>query len=430
MQYEYKNITDILKLLHTTKAGLSTKEVKVRVAKYGKNSLPKKSKKPKFSILIHQFASPLVYVLIIAAVISIFTNEQGDAYIIMAVVIINAVVGYYQESKAQNTLQQLREILPAKALVRRDGDIKEILAEELVPGDIIILNAGEKVVADARIIESVDLSLNEAFLTGESRLVKKSAVTLRKVKKNVDTNIVYAGSIIQYGQGEAVVFSTGLKTKLGSIARLVLHTDDEDTPLQKRIKKLTNRLVLILLVVSFGVFFIGILRGFALAEIFKIAVAIAVAAIPEGLLIAITVILAIGMQRILKQKALVRQLLAAETLGSTSVICADKTGTLTEGSMKVVQLIPSEGIFRINTSKKNNLAIQQLLYIAYYCNDAVIENYHAAKERWKIRGRPTDRSLMQLVVDNGMSVEELKKLQPRISYIPISLPQQSQGSSR
>ena len=410
----------LFKELKTSPDGLSVVEVEKRLKTYGENKLPSKPKKSSLVIFLHQFKSPLVYILLIAAVISAITHDVGDSVIILFVLLINAAVGYYQELKAENTLYKLRQILPQEALVKRGGDLKKVVAEKLVPGDVILLKAGDKVVADVKVISAVDLSVNEAFLTGESRPVKKTPLTKKARAGDDTTSIVYAGSIIQYGEGEGVVVSTGLATKLGNIAQLVSQTVDTETPLQRRIRNLANKLVIVLLLVTILIFALGIAAGHSYIEMTGIAVALAVSAIPEGLLIAITVILAIGMQRILKQQALVKQLLAAETLGSASVICTDKTGTLTEGAMKVTRVITLDDEYKISQIRKGKTrALHRLIDVAVYCNDAVIENYQLAKEQWQLIGRPTDRSLLQFTLDVSTAINNKRKALPRTTYIPF-----------
>lgn len=410
----------IIKELKTDAKGLSVVEAEKRLKEYGENALPTKPRRGPFYLLISQFKSPLVYILLIAAIVSGLTGEIADAGIILFVLLINAGVGYYQEAKAENTLYRLKQILPQEALVRRDGNIKKLEAHLLVPGDVILLKAGEKVVADVKVLSSVDLSVDEAFLTGESRPVKKGALS-RKTKHSDDTtSLVYAGSIIQYGEGEGVVVSTGQQTRLGSIASLVKEAGDPETPLQQRIRNLANKLVLVLVSLTVIIFILGVLTGHSYFEMFEIAIALAVSAIPEGLLIAITVILAIGMQRILSQRALVKQLLAAETLGSTSVICTDKTGTLTEGSMKVTKLVTLTDEYTIKQAREmKGRALQRMIDIAVYCNDGVIENYNLAKEKWRLIGRPTDRSLLQLAIDLSVKISAKNRALPRVSYIPF-----------
>lgn len=310
------------------KTGLSFEEAAKRLAQFGYNELPKKKPPSPVWILLGQFRSPLIYILLFAALVTLVLREFKDAAIILFAVFVNTILGFLQESRAQKALVALTNILTPQAQVIRGGQLKRVPARELVVGDIVVLATGEKIPADGRLLEAVDLTIDEAILTGEARPVAKS-VSAKEGK-------AYMGTIVLTGRGQMEVILTGLSTKVGQIAETLLTTEEVETPLQKRLSSLANFLAVFVGLVAFLIFSAGLLVGRGFGEMFTISVALAVAAIPEGLAVSLTVILAVGMQRILKRKALVRRLLAAETLGSVTVICTDKTGTLTEGRFKVV----------------------------------------------------------------------------------------------
>lgn len=309
--------------IHT---GLTSSQVSTLRAKYGSNKLPDEKKRTRLHHLLSQLSSPLIYILIGAGVITYTLHDVQDSLIIFAAVFINSILGYYQEVKAEKALDALKSMLSPKTKVMRNGVLTSISVTELVPGDIVILNQGDKVPADGELVEAVQMAANEALLTGESTAVRKEAKSM-----------VYMGSHIIAGHGILEVRETGLHTKMGSIAQEISTIDTTPTPLQKRMDGLAHSLALLVVMLSGVVVLIGLLEGVPFTDIFSTSVALAVAAVPEGMTIALTVILALGMQRILKKKALVRRMVAAETLGSVTVIATDKTGTLTEGLMKVTK---------------------------------------------------------------------------------------------
>ena len=306
--------------------GLTTSQAEELLQKYGPNKLPEGKKRTRLSHLIAQFKSPLIYILVIAGFITLALRDYKDSAVIFAAVFFNTILGYYQEVKAEKALDALKNMLTPHAKVMRDGQTIDIEVADLVPGDIVILGQGDKVPADGVLLEAVTFSANEAMLTGESTAVQK--------KKKAE---VFMGTHVISGRGVMHVKTTGASTKMGSIAEDISVLDDTSTPLQKRLSHLAHTLALIVLALSALILFIGLVNGTPFVEIFSTSVALAVASIPEGMAVSLTVILAVGMQRILKKKALVRRLVAAETLGSVTVIATDKTGTLTEGLMKVVK---------------------------------------------------------------------------------------------
>jgi Ca2+-transporting ATPase len=304
--------------------GLSETEVKKRLGKFGKNELPEKPPPSELSILIDQFKSPLVYILLVAGVITLALQEFSDAGVIFFAVLLNTVLGFIQESRASHALEALKKLIHPEAAVIRDGEIIKIDASEIVPGDIAILHQGEKIPADGKLVEANKFYANEAILTGESVPVEK------KVGESV-----YMGTIVNAGSAKMKVELTGEETEIGKIA-ISVQEIDEDTPLRRQLKDFSKSLSYIVLGLTTFVFVVGIITGKGIIEIFITSVALAVSSIPEGLLVGLTAVLAIGMQRILSRRGLVRKLVSAETLGGVTVICADKTGTLTEGEMQVV----------------------------------------------------------------------------------------------
>lgn len=310
------------------KIGLSTAEVEERRQKFGLNELPEKKPPSPLLILLSQFKSPLIYILFFAFLVTVFLHDVKNATVILLAVFVNTILGFFQENRAQRALVALQNILTPHAQVIRDGEIKEILARDLVVGDLVILNTGEKIPADGKLLEVVELTIDEAILTGESAPVVKSL--------SEKENKVYMGTTVLTGRARMEVTAIGLSTKVGEIAGTIVETKETETPLQKKVANLANFLAIFVATLSFLIIIVGLGVGKSFAEMLTTSVALAVAAIPEGLAVALTVILTVGMQRILKKKALVRKLLAAETLGSVTVICTDKTGTLTEGRFKVV----------------------------------------------------------------------------------------------
>jgi Ca2+-transporting ATPase len=411
MIWHAAEIGEIFSELKTAQSGLSFDEAKKRLGKYGTNSLPREIKLTRLKVLLGQLKSPLIYILIIAAAIALLLKNFVDAGVIMATVFLNAVVGFFEENKAEKAIEQLKSVLEYKAKVLREGREHVINAEELVPGDVILVEAGDKVMADARLFEAKNLQVNEAALTGESIPSPKFVKVLEKGASLADReNMVYTGTNVVRGRGVAIVIATGHKTELGEIAQALREIVEEKTPLQQQIGHFSKWLVAALSLICLILFLAGIWQGRSFMEMFLITVAVAVASVPEGLAISLTVILAVGMQRILKKKALVRKLVAAETLGSVSVICSDKTGTLTLGKMLV------DHIFTEHESEKTKI---KALEIGLLCNNAIIENPEEELEDWIISGDPIDRALFLAAVQAGLEKEEIERKMIRIDEIPF-----------
>ncbi len=343
------------------KLGLNSQEAAKRLKEKGPNELRKPQEFTTLRIIVSQFKSPLIYILLLAGIVTLFLGAFKDSLVIFGAVLINTIVGFYQEQKAQKSLEALRSLLAPQANVIRDGQQQLIKAKDLVVGDLVVLTIGSRIPADGVLLEATDLNVNEAILTGESMPVKKNKTPEEKIEasKYKKGNMVFAGTIISSGIGKMLVTKTGMSTEIGKIGKRIARLEEEKTPLQIQIARLAKYLAIAVGVMALCLFLFGEFLGYGLLEMFTTSVAVAVAAIPEGLPISLTVILALGMQRILKRKALVRRLLAAETLGSVSVICADKTGTLTEGKMKVVNSVLSDA------SNSEDLLVKAALL----CND-------------------------------------------------------------
>lgn len=395
--------------------GLTSQEVAERRLRYGENVLPTQPLTPEWQLLLRQLKSGLVYLLIAAAAISFVLGEQIDGWVILAAVILNMVVGYFQESRAQDALAKLREIVTFETVVRRNGTRTVIDASEVVPGDVLVISAGARIAADARLLEAIDLTVDEAALTGESEPVAKTTAAVHADATIADRDsIVHMGTVVQQGAGTAVVVATGTATQLGSIAELVGSAEESLTPLQERLSQFSRLLTTAVLWIAAGLFISGLLVGLGVAEIFTIAVAVAVAAVPEGLLVAVTAILAVGMNRIARRNALTRQLLAAETLGSTTVICADKTGTLTAGKMAVVSVITPDGTFEPTDAEAFDL-----LRIGVLNNEAV-EEFDSATGARVFTGSPTETALLAAADDAQLDRTALEHAYPRLDIEPFS----------
>ncbi len=408
---------ETLTTLSVDMEGLSGSTVERRIGIHGGNELPHKKSDPWWLVLLRQFSSPLIYVLVAAAVISALLGEWVDAWVIGAAVVVNTAIGFVQEFKANQALEHLRSLVQPEATVIREGRETIVDAKSLVPGDILVLRTGNKISADARMLETHDLVMNEAALTGESMPIKKIVEELQEGALLAERkNMVYAGTVVTGGRGLAVVVESGLKTELGKISSMVQETDETQTPLQEQLAVLAKWISGVVAGIIVVLFVFGLLRGESFVLMFEMSVALAVAAIPEGLLVSVTIILAIGMQRILKRRSLVRRLVGAETLGSVSIICSDKTGTITEGEMRVTDVETSSGLITIDDAyRSEDSVIWKLFEISGLCNDAIV----VRGEEVEVKGSPTEIALMHSVLETHMDLDALEKMHKRIAEIPF-----------
>ncbi len=425
MDFHSQSIRQVYKTLETNQDGLSLKEAQKRLRKYGRNTIPRERPLSAFMIFVSQFNSPLIYILLFSGIASLFLRAYVDAVVIFFAIFANVLIGFFQEYKANKAIVKLRNMVEQKAIVLREGREMLIDASLLTVGDIILLKSGNHVPADARIIEAINLQVNEAMLTGESLPSYKKTESIPRGATLADReNMLYAGTTILSGLGRAVVVAVGKKTEIGKIATVVRDTKEEKTPLQLRLAKFGKQLGLLFVFITFLVILIGILQGRNLFTMLETGVALGVAAIPEGLSMAVVFILAFGMQKILRQKALTRKLLAAETLGSITVICTDKTGTLTEGKMHVDHIVIGENEFEINSlgSRQNKLeakTVSMALQAGMMCNDAIIENPEDALATWRIIGSPTEKALLSAAIQSGLKKEKLLKIEPKVAELPF-----------
>ncbi|PLX20495.1 ATPase, partial [Candidatus Parcubacteria bacterium] len=405
--------------------GLTQEEATRRLENKGLNELPTKKPINKTVIFFSQFNNALIYILLVAGMLSFFLKDFIDAAIIFAAIIINTIIGYIQELKASNALAKLKRLVEHKAYVLRDGHEVEVDSKNIAAGDVLLIKSGNKIPADCRLLETINLQINESSLTGESIPSTKSSSPVSPGAAVADRDsMIYAGTVVARGSGRAIVVATGIETEIGQIAKMVSEEKESETPLQKRLTSFSKQIGLYIIVVSFALVFIGVIQGRALFEMFLTGVALIVAAIPEGLTVALTVVLTIGMQQILKHKALVRKLVAAETLGSTTVICTDKTGTLTEGVMHVAHIVIGEKEFEIEEqgsrqSQKEAKIVSLALQTALMCNDAIIENPTDELSSWKIIGGSTDVALYSAAIQSGLNKDKLLKIEPRIDELPF-----------
>ena len=417
-----KTVTETLESLTTNaNEGLKSEEIEERRKKYGFNELKAKKKKTILVKFLEQFKDFMIIILIIAAIVSGvigYLQNEGitDSIIILIVVIINAIIGVAQESKAEKSLEALQKLSSHVAKVIRDGKLVVMPSKELVPGDIVIIETGDYVPADLRIIEATNLKAQEASLTGESVPVEKNteAISDEKIGIGDRTNMLFSSSLITYGRGKGIVVETGMNTEVGKIANIINSTDETETPLQEKLNKLGKTLGIGALVICAVIFVIGLLYGKNPLDMFMTAVSLAVAAIPEGLAAVSTIVLAIGVQRMVKKHAIVKKLPAVETLGSATVICSDKTGTLTQNKMTVQRIFYNNKLLDINKIdlKQEDETLERLVHISMLCNDTKISTDN------QLTGDPTETAL----VDMGFKLDfepSLFEQMPRLKEIPF-----------
>ncbi len=425
-------VKDLLKKLGTSDKGLEESEARSRLDEYGMNEIKRKRKISKLKIFANQFTSPLVIILIIATLLSALIGEMLDALVILIILAFNAVFGFFQEYKAEKTIEALKKLTAPEAIVVRDGKTKTIPSSLLVPGDFVILEQGAKVPADLRITKEVELRIDESALTGESVSVSKCIDVIKCKTLAEMANMAFMGTVVTYGRGYGVVVDTGMNTEIGKIAKMVEEAEEQTTPLQERLADFARKLGFIIIAISVIIIAIGILRGHALMEMMTTGIALAVAAIPEGLPAVVTITLAIGLKKLARHKALVKKLPAVEALGSTSVICADKTGTLTKNEMTVRKIWYKDRLIevtgkgfepagdfisdekRVDPSGDKSLTL--LLKTSVFCNNAQLER----DDSWSIVGDPTEGALVVTAAKAELDRKTLEKQNPRLHEIPFT----------
>ena len=430
-----KSVSDVIKEFNSGREGLSNEEVRRRLEKYGLNEIAEK-KKSVLIMILSQFNNFLIYILLAATAIAFLLGEIIDAISITLIIVVMAFLGFFQQYKAEKAVEALKEMLSPTAVVRRGGRIEKIEAKELVPGDIILLSEGDRVPADARLIEAEDLEVDESPLTGESVPVEKNAkVTLEAdIPVSERKNMVFMGTYVITGKGEAIVTATGMNTQVGKIATKLGEVREEKTLLERELDRFGKQIGIIILVLALILFVIEIfLRNMSPIDSLLTSIALAVAAVPEGLPAIATVILALGARRMAKRNAIVRKLSAVETLGACDIICSDKTGTITSGEMCVRRInvdgydievtghgFDPKGEFIYNSSKIDPLSLNEnlrmILEISLAYSDSSLK---FEKNSWHVVGSPTEAALMVMSLKAGLSREEILKKYPRVKLIPF-----------
>ena len=433
MDYQGSKKELLDRLNSNPKTGLSSSEVEARLEKYGPNRIESSNKRSLLEKLKDQLVDPMVILLIIASIISAFTGDTVEAIIIIAIVVINAIMSIYQEGQAEDSVAALQKMSSPEATVLRDGKRGKVKADGLVPGDIVILETGDIIPADIRLLDSRNLQIDESSLTGESVAVEKDADAVYDTEVGIGdrSNSAFSSSIVTYGHGEGVITATGHDTEIGHIATSLDSVEDKETPLQRQLKDLSKKLAILVVIVSILVFAVGYFRtGMDLLDNFMVAVSLAVAAIPEGLTAVVTIVLSIGMNRMVEKKAIVKNLVSVETLGSTTAICSDKTGTLTQNEMTITKVFTDFKEFDVEGSGytpqgdikldgetiKDHDQIKLLMTVASLSNDAnLIEN----NGLYEITGDPTEGAMLTLAEKWGIVQEDLNEAHPRIDEIPF-----------
>lgn len=413
--------------------GLSAAEVNERLERYGENKItPKKAQSGLVRFLL-QFNQPLIYILLGATVVTLFLEEYIDSIVIFAVVLVNSIIGYIQETKALKAIDALSKSMSSSATVIRDGKTSVVNSINLVPGDVVTVQAGDKMPADLRLVSVKDLRVDESALTGESVATEKSTGLVNADAIIGDRkNLGFATTVVTYGTGKGVVVSTGDRTEVGKINQSIATAEELDTPLTKKIRKFSHILLLVILSFSILILVIAWLRGESLEDAFMVSVALVVGAIPEGLPAAVTIMLAIGVSKMAKRRAIIRKLVAVETLGSTNVICSDKTGTLTENQMTVRKIIAGGEMFEVTgigykpegkvlfrgeeVAMSDKLALQYLLRGGVLCNDSRIKEEDG---RWLVEGDPTEAALISAAEKAGIKDHYVDQYYPRLDSIPF-----------
>ena len=434
INYHDQDMEVVLKSLRTSSGGITEQEAAIRLNTHGLNEIMEEEKSSRLEMLISQFKGFLIIILITAAAISALLGETADSIIILLIVILSGVLGFFQEFRAEKAIEALKRMAAPTARVVRGGSISLIQASRIVPGDIILLQTGDGIPADSRLIESFNLQMDEASLTGESVPVPKIPDIIARETLVADRkNMVYLGTSVSYGRGKAVVTATGMGTELGRIAGMLGYIEREKTPLQLNLDRLGVWIGLITMIVVAFVSILGVLSGFEVIEMFIWGVALAVAAIPEALPAVVTVCLALGVRRMVKRHALVRKLPSVETLGATTIICSDKTGTLTRDEMTVRNIYVDGRMLEVTGAgyepvgdfiqgdmkikPEENTTLGNLLIISVLCNDSELVNENST---WHIKGDPTEGALIVLAAKGGIHKQEMDKRARRTDEIPFS----------
>jgi Ca2+-transporting ATPase len=435
MKWHNLTVEEALKELDASRSGLSDEKAKERLQQYGPNELMEKGKRPAIIVFLRQFASPLIYILLAAALIEfIVMNKPTDAAVILTVLMVNSIVGFIQESRAERAMEALKRLAVPYAKALRQGAVTKISASHLVPGDVIILEAGDKIPVDARLIEAASLSIDESILTGESVPVEKFTGAIEGEATIADMgNMAHMGCAVVNGRGVAVVTTTGMNTEIGKITTQVQETKPPPTPLQRNVARLGRYIGILVLGIIGVLIVIGVIKGYSFEDMFTLAVAAAVSAIPEGFPVMVTVVLALGMRRMAKRHALIRKLTAVETMGAVTAICSDKTGTLTESEMTLRQIYLSgraveitgagyrpEGEFLENGQQfdpQSDAAFLLALKISALCNDSTIKS---DGDKHQLLGDPTEGALLVAAIKAGLNQEALQDEQPRLAEMPFT----------
>ena len=423
MNWHEKEIREVYELLKSSENGLSSEDALKRINEYGPNELKESARKTVFMMFLDQFKDFMIVILMAAAVVSGIIGEMVDTIAIVVIVILNAIIGFVQEYRAEKAMKALKAMAAPTAVILRNGERETVSASELVPGDIVFLEAGGIVPADIRLTDSAQLKIEEAALTGESIPVDKTVEPMMEDSLPLGDrkNMSYKGTIVSYGRGAGIVVATGMETELGKIATLLQDADEVKTPLQKRLAKFGQRLGIIVLAICAIVFITGLLRGEGALLMFLTAISLAVAAIPEALPAVVTISLALGAKKMVKQNALVRKLPAVETLGSVTYICSDKTGTLTLNKMTVEEVyvrgetVRSEDMNIGEDERKfnTNSQVPTLFHALALSNDAVLDKDN------NVLGDPTEIALFEIAGRFGFDKSNMEMEYPRIAEIPF-----------
>jgi P-type Ca2+ transporter type 2C len=434
MKWYQMDVEEILRKLDTSDKGVTEADAADRLQRYGANKLAEEEQISRLKLLLHQFTSPLIYILMIAAVVTLFLQEYKDTGVIVAVILLNTIIGYTQELKAEKNVRALKKLVVPKARVIREGRELEIDSERLVPGDVVLLASGSKVPADLRLMKAVELKVEEAMLTGESLPAEKNPRAIREenLTEGDQLNMAFMGTVVVHGRAKGVVVETGQRTVLGQIATEVKEASTLKAPLQEKFDRFARNIGLIVLIASALLFLAGILTGEEVKQMFMTVVAAAVAAIPEGLPVVVTITLAIGVTRMARRNAIIRRLPAVETLGSTTVIGSDKTGTLTKNEMTVKEVYAGEHAYEVTgegyeprgeilsewVAVDSGIGpdLQMLFRIGLLCNES---NLYEKEGAYRVDGDPTEGALIVSALKAGMDVEAERREYLQIDIIPF-----------